>query len=495
MSEDMGLNWNKTNFQEGNVVDIEISYSDPGALFIITSKGLFQYKGDSIVRIGNGLPNVPSNISATPAAPSHLYAVVKGHGVYVSKNNGKKFIKYSHGLPSQYLSNVTDIYASPASSSKLYVGTSKSRIRGPFFTDNGGKEWRSAKTINARGLIDEGGFWFPSPIAPHPIRSDVAIAASNGKTRILRTDDGGSSWYYSGSGFTGARLGDIAFISNDEWYVGLTDHGLWKTIDNGKTFKKVNIPGVNPSSIGAVAVSKDVIIVSIGTWTKKKILISYNKGGSWINKAIYGKLRFIRFHPQKPKIIYASRFRSDDNGKTWKELKYSVEAIFDSDGDIVYGIDKQTSEVLESSDMGNTWRVISKCPGQKIKVNEIAADPKEQGRIYISSNNGLFRIDRKKCVLVQPESGFDVDEHGLLKTRSVAIDPSDSRVVYAGRWGAGRGVSKGIYRSDDYGHTWDNYNNNELERYDVWSIETDSKNNKIVIGTTTGLKIMQFSEE
>jgi len=495
ISQDTGQTWQKTDFNEGVIRDIEALPMEPGTLVIATSRGLYRYRDGVAKKIGQGLTETPSNIAISSATPDRVVAAAGGR-IYLSKDRGVSFHESSQGLSPIFLSKVVDLFASQVDASRLYAITQKSQIKGPYYSSNGGKSWKMAETLNARRLTDGKGFWFPSPVATHPIKPHIALTASNGSTQILRSENGGKSWYYSGSGYTGARILDMAFISPQEWYLALTDHGLWRTVDGGKQFENVTIPGVHPRSVGAVAVSKNSIAVSIGGWHEKRLAISHDRGKSWrYLNGVMGRLGFVRFHPQKMNIIYASGYRSEDGGQSWIALKQKVKAIFAMNGDVVYGFDESKSQVLESADMGSTWHTIASCSGDNIGVNEIAADPLVQGRLYLGTNSGVYRVDGRKCIRITPESGFVRDTHGSLAVRSIAVDPLNHRVVYAGRWAPGKGVSTGIFRSIDFGRSWAPYSKGIEGNFNVWSVELEPTKGTVYIGATHGLHILKHKSD
>lgn len=492
ISHDTGQTWLKAGFNKGIIKDIEVSPAEPGLLIIATSKGLYLYRDGLVEQIGLGLIGAPSNIAVSPATPNRVTIVADDAGIFVSNNQGKSFQRSTHGLPPTSLSKIVNVYASPVDANQLYASTYKSQRKGPFYSEDGGKSWKKTKTLNAKGLTDGGGFWFPSPIAPHPQEPLVALAASNGRTRILRTINGGKTWQYSGSGYTGGRVIDIAFVSQKEWYLALTDHGLWRTTDCGMTFKYIEIPDVHPRSIGAVAVANETIVCSVGGWKDKQIAVSNNQGKSWQQfKQISGLLNFIRFHPQKENVIYASAYRSVDKGRSWTKLKHKVQAVFSDNGNVVYGFDKDTSTIVESDDMGTTWHSLAYCDDNDIGINEIAADPHIQSCLYMGTNFGLYRVTSEKCVRIGPKDGFTRDTHGSLAVRSVLVNPANNSVIYAGRWAPGKGTSSGIFRSEDFGHTWASFNNGIDGSFNVWSVEIEPKGLTVYISATHGLHAIE----
>jgi len=488
VSRDGGRQWNRTGFNPGPIRDLEVSPADPGTLLLATAKGLYNYRGGKATPLGKDLPGAPTSLAVTPVAPERIVVAVGGR-VMVSDDGGSHFRLASSGLPPAARSHVADVYASPLDAERLYATTWKSQDKGPFFSRDGGRHWSRSRAIHTFGLTAGKGFWFPSPIAPHPSRADRALPASNGRTVVLRTADGGDSWDYSGSGYTGGRVMAMAVVSDREWYVGLTDHGLWHTLDGGESFAPRKVPGVHPTSIGGVAVSGRQLVMSIGGWNSKHLVISDDGGAHWRHvRGVKGALNLVRHHPDDPRVIYAGAFRSNDGSRNWVRLGHAVRAVFPGNGDLVYGFDRAGRRVLASFDRGDNWSAIAHCADLDGRVNGMAADPQRVGVIYLASNQGVFKVENGHCRRLGMGKGFNKDRHGSYAVRSIAIDPADPLTVYAGRWAPGRGASTGLYRSTDGGIHWQPFNSGMSDLFDVWSIHPDGDGSRLFIGSTFGLQ-------
>lgn len=488
VSRDGGRQWRQTGFNPGPIRDLEVSPADPDALLLATAKGLYSYQDGKATPLGKDLPGIPTNLAVTPASPDRIVAAVDGR-VMVSDDGGSHFRLASSGLPPVERSHVADVYASPLDADRLYATTWKNSDKGPFFSRDGGRHWSPSASIRTFGLTAGKGFWFPSPIAPHPSQADMALTASNGKTVVLRTADGGSSWVYSGSGYTGGRVMDMAVVSDKEWYIGLTDHGLWQTVDGGKSFEQRKVPGVHPTSIGGVSVSGQQLVVSVGGWDTKHLAISNDGGARWRHaRTVKGSLNLIRHHPDDPRVIYAGGFRSNDGSRNWARLDHAVRAVFSGNGDLVYGFDRAERRVLASFDRGDNWSAIARCADLSGRVNGMAADPQRVGVLYLASNQGVFKVENGLCRKLGMGKGFKKDSHGSYAVRSIAVDPADPLTVYAGRWAPGRGASAGLYRSTDGGINWQPFNSGISGLFDVWSIHPDRRGSRLFIGSTFGLQ-------
>ncbi|GLV95141.1 MULTISPECIES: F510_1955 family glycosylhydrolase [Streptomyces] len=80
--------------------------------------------------------------------------------------------------------------------------------------------------------------------------------------------------------------------------------------------------------------------------------------------------------------------RSTDAGQTWTTVSAGGEADFHSlqqAGEIVYGLDSQTSQIWASKDAGATWERRAKIPG-----GDLAAHPGAPQEVWASTRDGLL---------------------------------------------------------------------------------------------------------
>jgi photosystem II stability/assembly factor-like uncharacterized protein len=505
ISKDGGDNWNTLGFKGERILDMAFDPINPSLLYLLTVKGLFKITIDDhvisqIEKIGEDLQGTPKTFALNLKDPLTMYIAAEEDGVFKSVDGGKKFIRLENGLLSKL--NYAQIAVSSANPEYLYVSVQKWGGLNPFWSHDGGSSWHQPETLNKNNDSLRKGKYFSAPISPHPFEANIALTSANGEDRILETIDGGISWFYSNNGYTGGRKGvgttSQAFYSDSKKTIFfLIDFGLALTLDGGETFQLLNIPrvmGFQTTPVGAVSPGHDKdIITAIGGWERQKLAVSSDNGESW--RVISGtddNYKFITFHPQKPDIIYAQRFISDDRGASWKELSQKVYALFGSNGDIVYSIDKAgewNSIVKRSEDQGKTWTApYPQLPVRIDGINEIVIDPLNPDRIYVASNSGLYIYDDKDKMWgkKEKESGLSRDRFGLMSFKCVAVDPSHPEVVYAGRWAPGKGHSNGIFRSVDYGKTWENITYNLGTEFTVWSISVSPHDGIVYLGSSHG---------
>ncbi len=185
-----------------------------------------------------------------------------------------------------------------------------------------------------------------------------------------------------------------------EYYFGAVGGGLWKTTDGGTTWNPVSDSFFQTSSPGAVAVA-----------------------------------------PSNPDVVYAGM------GET--ELR----------GNIIQG-----DGVYRSADGGRTWQHVGL--EKTMSIARIRVDPSNPDLVYVAAFGDPFSPNPDRGVFRSRDGGKSWSRvlHRDDKSGAVdlAIDPHDSRVLYASLWEAFRtpysmssgGAGSGLFKSTDGGDHW-----------------------------------------
>jgi photosystem II stability/assembly factor-like uncharacterized protein len=484
-SADGGRSWQCVGFKGQAIIDIEKDWRSMGSLFVATENGLFRYASGEIEIIGSDLPEWPRSIAVCKNSPTVMYAALGKSGVYKSVDSGETFF----ACRTRYASSIffSDVAVSSQSADIVYLRADRSGLR-PLFSKNGGMTWQTAGNTDLGCLIVKEGFYFSSPFAVHPLEAEIALTASNGKARIIRTVNGGEHWMYSGSGFTGGHTEDIAFYGPGKMIFALTDFGLWRSEDNGSTFDELLVKRMmGQLSSSAVAVDNDTIVASIGSWSRKGLVVGRRNGRQWSYfPDITDRYKYIAFHPSDKNVIYAGAYRSNDRGYNWKKIKYAVRAVNPKDGDIVYGFASSgphSGLLMKSCDQGNTWSSQT-CPFgfREVQDAEVATD----GWLFVATARGLYVFDGSSWHLKNDRNGLALDASGMCFVSNIEIDPKDPSRLFAVRRSPGYGKSNGIFMSENRGETWHSISGNLGPELSAWTIKIDPYSGAIYIGTYAG---------
>ena len=484
-SIDGGETWQKTSVSNTRIHDMVLLPNSSWDFLFASTDGLFGYRSGVTEKLGQGLSTFPRSIALSRATPRRVYAALGTAGIAVSHDNGRTFQFFKRFLIPNF--DITNIAASPVDGNKLYIRANLSS-KPPYASVDGGKTWYSPENIDPERLIGNPMFYFSSPFAPHPTDSETCLHVTNGRARIIRTEDGGKTWNFSGSGFTGARMADILFISSSHMIYCLTDHGLWETKDNGQTFTELDTKRIHGAkSVSAGSVKGRNIIIGIGPWGEKGLSVSHNGGISFKNFShLNDSFYFVAFHPTIEGLVYAGPYMSSDYGRNWQRLTEAVRAM-SQDGKRLYSLrkknDKQTT-ILISRDQGAHFipEIVLDIPVHAI--NQIVVTPSQT--ILLSTTEGVYLIEKQHVELRDHRHGLAKDSFGTMYTQCISYDPNNPDRVFAGRRALGFGNGNGVFISLDKGRHWQDANFNLSPGMTVYAIKINPFDSSVFIGTSFG---------
>ena len=307
------------------------------------------------------------------------------------------------------------------------------------------------------------------------------------------------------------------------FYVGVTDGGVWKTADAGRTWNPI-FDAQSTGSIGTLAIAPsdpNVIYVGSGEGLRRPdlslgngIYKSIDAGATWKHMGLADgqQIASIIVDPHDPNRLFvavlghpygpnAERgiFRSTDGGTTWRKVLYKdentggVDLAFDpTNANTVYAslwasrrppwtvgnpYDGDGSGLFRSTDGGTTWHQIGRglpSRAQKLGRIGITVAPNDPRRMYAMvdadpDTAGVYRSDDAG------ESWTRVNDEKRVWDRGndfawVRADPQNADVVYVCNTSTYRSTDggksftaiKGAPGGDDYHAIWINPNHPEI---------------------------------
>ena len=328
-------------------------------------------------------------------------------------------------------------------------------------------------------------------------------------------------WRNLGHSRGGRSVGATGVKGNTlTYYMGITGGGVWKTEDAGQTWRNISDGYFKTGSVGAVAVAEsdpNVVYVGMGEHAPRGVMTSYGDGVYRSNDAgktwkhlgldLTRHIANVIIHPTNPELVYVAAqgalngpskergiYKSDDGGKTWKNVLYVDENSGCSDLNmdpnnprILYAAmwdhrrlpwavqsGGKGSGLYKSTDGGETWFKIqnglpnelgkmgisvSKANSDKVYALVESDTEKEQGGLFVSEDAG--------------ENWNRVSKDHRLISRAwyyieVFADPVEENTVYV--------LGAAGLKSADGGKTWTNLSGTHGDYHQLWINKSDNQN-------------------
>lgn len=335
------------------------------------------------------------------------------------------------------------------------------------------------------------------------------------------------------------RGGRVVTVAGDPvrpatFYFGAVAGGLWKTDDAGTTWCNISDGYFKTSSVGAVAVSDSdpsTIYVGMGETTIRidvshgdGVYKSTDGGTTWTHCGLAETRHIgqVRIHPKNPDIVYVAAlghafgqneergiYRTIDGGKSWERILYksdkagAADITFDPNNpNVLYASlwechrnfwelssGGEDSGLYKSTDGGDTWTEITRNKGLPqggiIGKIGLSASPAKAGRVWalIESQEepGIYRSDDFG------ETWQKLSDKQDLRYRPwyymhVYADPVDPETVYV--------CNLGFWKSLDGGKNWSDIPTPHGDNHGLW---IDPKNNQRMIQSNDGGANVSFN--
>ena len=263
------------------------------------------------------------------------------------------------------------------------------------------------------------------------------------------------------------------------YYMGSTGGGVWKTTDDGITWKNISDGFFKTGTVGAIAVSEsdpNVVIVGMGEHAARGVMTSMgdgvykstDAGKTWTHIGLDNSRHIsdVIIHPTNPDIIFITAqgaqygasndrgiYRSQNGGKTWEKVLF---------------VNSTTGASSLSMDMNNP-RILYASMWQHQRYPWTMTSGGENSGLYKSTDGGTTWNKMKT---------------GLPKAfgkSGISVSRANSNRVFAVIEAEGK--KGGVYRSDDAGKKWRQINSNRVNIARSWyymEIFADPQNENVV---------------
>ncbi|KAF0201252.1 MAG: two component regulator propeller domain-containing [Bacteroidetes bacterium] len=432
-SEDNGGSWTSVS-SSSLPVDIRAIANFGNSLFLGTGSGIYRSDDNGLTWIekNNGFPHGDKWINHLAISGNTIFAAGTNEGILRSTDNGEHWTVVNSGLTDTYLYSLT------ASETAVFAGTGDQML-GVFRSMDNGNSWQQVK--NGMSYYDNG-IWLTA-YAP--------------------------------------MITSLAFIGSD-LYAGTDEsQGIWKTSDNGESWKFTSMETMNYQNFTAISGNGSVVLA--GSRDGGGVIKSVDGGTSWsvANNGIdnYGGVTSFLIHGNS--FLTGTKggiYKSENNGNSWSWAGRGILAHnavypgFAQIGSTLF-FGSQTGGVYRSPDEGNTWLNTN----NGLPINEW-----NLSQLY-SNKSALFVWDR-----------VSLDSGNTWEMASI-YSPGSTQNGYSGpRWLEHNGFwftlmfneNTGAYRSSDQGQNWSAVNNG-IQDPESAMFFIESLNEMLFLGTSDGL--------
>lgn len=200
-----------------------------------------------------------------------------------------------------------------------------------------------------------------------------------------------------------------------------------------------------------------------------------------------GDVRALVVDPSDPQRFYFGTldgqiYTSSDGGQQWRLLSnfnrpklFMDHIIVDPrDSRVIYVAThrhKEPGGFFKTIDGGATWRESPEL--REEALHSMTQSSKNPDMLLVGSNRGLWRSMDSGATWTQMDTS---SASNLINVESLAIDPRNTDVIYAGTWYL-------PYKTTDGGRTWKNIKNGIIDDSDIFAIDIDPRAPEHVIAS------------
>ncbi len=425
------------------------AYNDEGIGVLRSSDG-----GKTWKQVNNGIDNLfIGYLEMHPFNPDILYAAA-GHcleqwqlgSIYRTEDGGDNWVKVLGGEWGFGGDRFSAVTVSPADPNVVYVAGDCFFFR----SEDGGNSWNMHTKVEGRPFWGPPGLKSGQPIGIVADPDDpMTVYVNSYSGGVFKSTDGGRTWVDWSKGYTGVDMYVVAaFPENPDIVYGSSRSGISGSTDGGKYWHGLIYPefaGFEEVTAFAVNPQNPMELIA-GEAQHTRLFRSSDGGKNWSQ---------VYLHPEMPGLENPE----SGNHELWH--LYSSIVYAPSNPDIVYaGYRKAGASLIvyyessfgliKSENGGITWRDInSGLENTGKNINCIAVYSQDPNIAYIGTlQDGVYKTTDGGESWVPLNIGLM-----SLDIRSLAIDPYNPDIVYAGL-----GDGAGIYKTSDGGQLWEGIN-------------------------------------
>ena len=468
-------------------------------------------------------------LAVDPTDAAILYVSVLGVGVFSSMNSGDSWQQIGAAIPA--LAQTLSLDIDPSNRLRLFAAT----VEGLHLSNDGGVTWSDTSlqtlvsdidvdpadpnvifaTVLAGQIfksIDGGATFNPLPItlpvfegpriAIDPLQSSNIVAFGDGA--LMVSTDGGSTWAERTSGIHATTPQSVASLGTRR-YFGVAQSGIHfveagstdvVAVDNAELLQLVPDVVHTVQVLALPGPASDMLFARLND---SVIARSTNAGADWT--AIWPFPAVSVWHVAasalEPQTIYAGTsegvYKSLDGGGHWGAANSGLPAgiwvnliaiaptpaiVYASVITLPPGVGPSETRLYRSLDAGASWTAIS--PAHPEGIVSLAVDPRDPQVVYAGRVAGDARV-RKTT-----DGGASWTPAVCCQVLSFAFDPVRPGTLYAGHNG-------GVIRSVDSGANWESLFQGAPSHYVVDAVALDAAHRHTLLLGVAGFGIRRMT--
>ena len=473
-STDGGVHWTESipSGEFGQVGEMAVDPAVPNRVYLAATDGVWHSLDGGATWLPGRRPLNAANVKALVAVarPAGTVFAAADGGVFRSADGGDSWISASRGLPAGTVTALvrasrTGTFWAAVAGRGIFVrfdgGTSwKAAQRQPgsagtvtslATTADGRTAWAGTAQKGAYRTTDSGAHWAPVTLRPNASVTSLALGSSTLYAGLLTSDsdvnghdaggvfastNGGTTWQRRNNGLAGLRV-DLALDPRDQSLWAVTSiQGLFHRTAGGPNWDFVRQPPVDVTVDPTSRVVFSPVFAADGS-----ALYAVASHGLW--KTVDDTASWTEVGPANPPFFIVNNVAADGRDP---ETLYVLQGL---------------NSLYTSRDAGATWQ------GQALPlpclVIALAPAPSVAGTLYAggaglrtgsSSCNdptspALYRSTDGGATWAPADAGLGAANPASLYVRSIAVDPMDSRTLYAGLY-----QDEVVWKSTNAGATW-----------------------------------------
>jgi len=482
--------WTETGApNSGNVYKVIVDASDTSTVYALSDPGVFESTdGGTSWSLILPVPGTLLDIAMAPSDPTTLYATNFNKKVYKTSDGGATWATVTDPVTTAGQTQIIRATVDPADKDVVYVLTDNSGI---YKSVDGGTTWNPINTglttliaavagsvndiIFDRLIVDP----TDSNVLYLGVSADVSHTNPGG---LYKSTNGGGSW-------SAASLGTLSVKDIDMDPADHT-HLVAVTCDSGNgSFYSVTGSGATPGTPVALSSPCPVRVrfdpsdnTHLYMGEADGLYESADSVASWSPDSTVAvqQIEDIAIDPVTPANVFVSTgawgiYRSADSGATWNLSNTGINdvvpnTLFTGTDGVIY-IGSVGTGVLKSTDGGASWAEANSglpVASGDINVNALVQDPGTPATLYAGTQFGLFQT-------VDGGQNWSLVNNGITDAFSTAIafDPQVHTTLYDG-------TVHGFFKSIDGGVTWNSAGAGLPATPDIISIAVDPTDSNIV---------------